>query len=193
MAAKKVLCLEPISKSPLKLQCYCPKKLYKSNSKLKFNERSFAGLQYCIYGKGIYNGDKLEKIDENINQINASFERIVRLANRKKSHGFAFLWKDFRECSVARYNITYVDINPFERFQGRYIFIKNKIDEIFYDNYKNNPSSGNSFSTIQSACNADKMLSSIASPTPEGSFQWPKLKKIMLENSNLLSFKSWGL
>ncbi|TNZ98459.1 hypothetical protein CGK35_24640 [Vibrio parahaemolyticus] len=47
--------------------------------------------------------------------------------------------------------------------------------------------------TIDSMRSGGYFLENIASPIPEGSLPWDELKKIMLQNCELISFKSWGV
>ncbi|MCA4002040.1 hypothetical protein JKP10_21320 [Vibrio vulnificus] len=192
---RKILCLEPVAQegSSFRLQCLNPKALFEQNVKTTFSNKSFSGMQYCIYGSGIYSGDPIEKLDDNIFQIKASFERIIRKSQQHNSHGFAFLWKDFRKGSLARYNVTLVDINPFEKYQGSIINLENRFTEKLFNCLSEHEVSGMTGTTIDSMRSGGYFLENIASPIPEGFLPWGELKKIMLQNCELISFKSWGV
>jgi hypothetical protein len=192
---KKILCLQPkfTENHSLRLECLPPNLLFTNTLQTTFRSNSFSGMQYCIYGKGIYQGDPIEKLDRHIFQVMSSFERIIRKSQQKNSHGFAFLWKDLRHGTLARYSITFVDINPFERFHQETIEIENDFSEKLYRCIDEWEASGITGTAIDSMRNGDCFLVSIANTTPEGSHSWEVLKEFMLEKSELISFKPFGL
>ena len=192
---KKILCLQPkfIGNDFLKLECLSPNILFTNKLQTKFRSNSFSGMQYCIYGKGIYQGDPIEQLDNHIFQVKASFERIIRKSQQKNSHGFAFLWKDLRNGTLARYSITLVDINPFEKFHRHTIEIESDISEKLYRCISDCEASGITGTTIESMRNGDYFLDSIANPAHEGAHSWETLKEFMLERSELISFKPFGI
>lgn len=191
---RKILCLEPsINDEYLQLECFEPKLLINKKLNKKFNSKSFSGYQYCIYGKDIYSGGEVEDLDNNIEQIKASFEKIVRTSTQNNSHGFAFLWRDFRYQTIARYSITFVDINPFDKFYQNTVELENKFTETLNSCFQENEVTGNTNSTMASVQSGGSFLKNIANPFAEGSLPWITLKGFMLENSELISFKSWGI
>ena len=150
-------------------------------------------MQYCIYGKGIHQGDPIEELDKHILQVKASFERIIRKSQQKNSHGFAFLWKDLRNGTLARYSVTFVDINPFEKFHRQTIEIENDFSEKLYRCISEWGASGMTGTAIESMRSGGYFLDSIANPAPEGAHSWEILKEFMLERSKLISFKPFGI
>ncbi|USD52377.1 hypothetical protein J4N37_24900 [Vibrio sp. SCSIO 43153] len=192
---KKILCLKPkvFRDGPLSLVCLPPSVFFKKNIKTQFGPNSFSGMQYCIYAKGIHRREPIDALDMKFPQIKASFERIIRKAQQKNSHGFAFLWQDHRNGTLARYSITFVDINPFEKFHRDVVEIENRITYKLYRCISENEASGMTGSAIDSMTSGDYLLDSIASPSPEGSHSWEILKEFMLDNSQLLSFKPFGI
>lgn len=190
---RNILCLQPKSTTPLELELLPPEKLLDANPPLKFNKNTFSGLQYCIYANDIYSGGEIEGLDAHLEQIKSAFERIIRKSNEINSHGFAFLWLDLREHTVARYSITYLDINPCEKFQRYEVSIPNKISQSMHTVITEWEASGVTYSTINTLSKGDYFLKDIASSMPEAPSPWRTLKKFMLSNSNLISFKAWGI
>ncbi|KGD62192.1 hypothetical protein T9A_00483 [Alcanivorax jadensis T9] len=192
---KKILCLRPIliESDFLRLECLPPNILFTNKLQTKFRSNSFSGMQYCIYGKGIHQGDPIEELDKHILQVKASFERIIRKSQQKNSHGFAFLWKDLRNGTLARYSVTFVDINPFEKFHRQTIEIENDFSEKLYRCISEWGASGMTGTAIESMRSGGYFLDSIANPAPEGAHSWEILKEFMLERSKLISFKPFGI
>ncbi|NWB96789.1 hypothetical protein HX870_06325 [Pseudomonas gingeri] len=190
---RKILCLKPKSDDPLELECFPPASLFNKNLNLNFHKKSFSGLQLCIYANNIYNNGEIEDLDIHLEQIKSSFERLIRKSSEINSHGFAFLWRDLRKNTAARYSITYLDINPFEKFQLHEVNIESKISNTLFNIIRDWESTGNTYSTIKALSNSDHFLDDIANPFPEGSSPWWKLKEFMLEKSNLISFRTWGI
>lgn len=189
---RNILCLQPKSTTPLELEHLPPEILLDANPPLKFNKNTFSGLQHCIYAKNIYSGGQIEDLDAHLEQIKSAFERIIRKSNEINSHGFAFLWLDLREHTVARYSITYLDINPCEKFQRYEISIPNKISQSLHETITEWETSGVTYSTINTLSKGDYFLDDIANPFPEAPSPWRTLKKFMLCNSKLISFRAWG-
>ncbi|WP_447590682.1 hypothetical protein [Aquipseudomonas campi] len=188
---KKVLCLRPKFEGGLflSLECLPPNEFFTSKQSPVFRSNSFSGMQYCIYGKS----NSVEDLDGYVFQVKASFERIVRKAQQKNSHGFAFLWKDLRCHTSARYSVTLVDINPFEKFQEGGVGVENVFAYRLYNYISKMEVSGMTGTAIDSMKSGDFFLKSIASPSPEGAYPWRVLKGFMLEASELISFKSFGV
>ncbi len=190
---RNILCLQPKSTSPLQLEHLPPEKLLNASTSLKFNKNTFSGLQNCIYANNIYSGGDIEDLDKYLEQIKSAFERIVRKSNEINSHGFAFLWRDLRAHTVARYSITYLDINPCEKFQRYEVSVPNKISESLHDVITEWETSGVTYSTINTISKGDYFLKNIAGPVPEAPSPWRTLRKFMLDHSELISFRAWGV
>ncbi|WP_162864321.1 hypothetical protein [Pseudomonas viridiflava] len=189
---RNILCLQIKSTVPLELEHLPPEALLDANPPMQFNENTFSGLQHCIYANNIYSGGRIEDLDVHLEQIKSAFERIIRKSNEISSHGFAFLWRDLREGTVARYSITYLDINPCEKFQRYEVSIPNKISQSLHAIMTEWETSGVTYSTINTLSKGDHFLEHIANPTPEAPSPWRTLKRFMLCSSQLISFRTWG-
>jgi len=192
---KKVLCLQPIVEedNSIGLECFPPDQLFNKKIKTTFNRHSFSGMQYCIYGKGINSGEVIDSLDNHIERVKSAFERIIRKSQQNNSHGFAFLWKDLREGSLARYSVTFVDINPFEKYHEDVVEIESDFHERLYRCLSEHEVTGITGTTLDSMRNGDYFLDGIANPSPESSLPWEDLKGYMIEASELIAFKSWGV
>ncbi|WP_217555983.1 hypothetical protein [Vibrio metschnikovii] len=190
---RRIICLKPIRiGASIKLECLSPNDLTKNFAQKLLTKDSFSGYQLCLYGNTIYSGGKVSDLENHIEQIRSSFYRIVNRSSVLHSHGFAFLWRDFRKHSVSAYSITIVDINPFEKKlyetcqeKG----IANELQEVLYDN----EATGNTYSLFEIMNESDFYLRSICSSWPEGSSSWSNLKEYMIESAELIEFRCWGV
>lgn len=107
------------------------------------------------------------------------------------SHGFGFLWRDYREGAIAAYSITIVDINPYSKSLYEYEVNKG-IHQQLQSVLNDDEASGHTYSIHYIIEAGSLFLDSICSVIPEGSLNWSDLKKYMLENSKLIEFRCWG-
>lgn len=189
---RNILCLKPIKyMSEIKLECIKPSILTKGYNGKNLSPEDFSGYQLCIYGKGIYSGFDINDLEKNIEQIKSAFQRMVNKASRFHSHGFAFLWRDFRQHSIAAYSITIVDINPFKDnlyFTCNEKGIAEELQNIIWE-YE---STGNTYSLWEIMNDANFYLGEISSAWPEAPSNWSVLCEFMVEAADLIEFKCWG-
>ncbi|QZY81889.1 hypothetical protein K7H21_09765 [Klebsiella sp. CTHL.F3a] len=189
---RSILCLRPVKhESGIKLECIRPAILTKAYSDRKLSPKDFSGYQFCIYGKDIYSGGEVSDIEKNIEQIKSSFQRMVNKASRLHSHGFAFLWRDFRKYSLAAYSITIVDINPFKNnlyYTCNEKGIAAELQHIIWE-YE---STGNTYSLWEIINDADFYLREISSTWPEAPSNWITLREFIVEDAEIMEFKCWG-
>ncbi|MGV2844550.1 hypothetical protein ACE1OG_11830 [Aeromonas hydrophila] len=190
---RRVICFKPVFVGDeIKLECINPSEFTNNHSRKLLTPESFSGHQLCLYGNSACSGGKVDDLELHIEQIRSAFYRMVNKSSSLHSHGFAFLWRDFRQYSVAAYSITIVDINPYENNlydtceeKG----IANILQEVLYE-YE---ASGNTFSSFEIMNDGDFYLKSICNPWPEGYSNWGVLREYMLEHSDLIEFRCWGV
>lgn len=190
---RRIVCLKPVYVgSEIKLKCIYPYEFTNNHSQKLLSPNSFSGYQLCLYGNGIYSSGSIADLERHFEQIRSSFYRIVNRSSRLHSNGFAFLWRDHRPGSVAAYSITIVDINPFENNLYETCDVKGVAHELqsVLDEYE---ATGNTFSLFEIMEDGNFYLKSICNAWPEGSANWIFLKENMLESSDLLEFRCWGI
>lgn len=190
---KRVLCLKPCwSGTEVRLECLDPNFLVGSQAGHLLSTNCFSGHQICLYGRDIYSGGQLSDLENHIEQIRSAFYRIVNRSVSLSSHGFAFLWRDYREHTQAAYSITMVDVNPYKNSLFSVTCEKGIAGDLqnILNSYE---SSGNTYSHFDIMEHGELYLKSICRSWPEGANNWENLMLIMEERSELIEFRCWGV
>lgn len=198
---RNIICLQPYISNggSVRLKPYAPKNLIEDNISSKISERHLGGIQLCLYDDELYSGGSRDRLDKYIEQIKTSTASLAIKGNAQKSHGFAFLWKDFRKNSITPYNITIVNLAPFRSLErlvkdenNNPVKISNLTDRFIKITTEFDPiGHGQSLDQLFKHC--EPFLTPICTPRLEGFMEWSDLKRIMVENSELLAFSSWGV
>ncbi|WP_167882724.1 hypothetical protein, partial [Leptospira kmetyi] len=197
---KNILCLEPIennSKRALKIKNI--PELLEDVSSLKIPQESVTGYQICLYDHGLYKSEHdRTRLDGHLNQMKASLHVMATEGNKQNAHGFAFLWKDNREFSLAPYSITVLNLSPFssiERFLHAIDDLSDltEMQERLFGIVQSYDPSGHGRSLSRIRETAENFLKHFCNPISEAYTSWVPLKDFMLENSELIAFQGWGL
>lgn len=194
---RNVLCLEPFKKDDgeINLRVLQSSLISDEALNLKLSEKHLAGYQLCLYDDELYTGGSRERLDTYLEQIKTSIRAMSVKGIIHNSHGFAFLWKDFRTGSLAPYSITILSMAPFqslERFlhEGREL---SGLTEKLYKLVQEEDPMGQGQSLFEITSYGFKFLEGICSHRIEGFHDWGILRDFMLENSELIEFHAWGL
>lgn len=163
----------------------------------KISPKHLGGIQICMYD---YSSKEFEKRRKNIGlyvqQMRTAIAVMAKTGNSKKSHGFAILWRDKWQSSIAPYSITLINFAPFqtiERFFQDDEYTPSDTMKKIIDIIKDHAPNGHS-RTFESICSqGTNFLKSFCSPVPEGFQSWEQLKYVMLNRSEVISFSGWGI
>lgn len=197
---RRVICLEPISESgQLRLKIKEISEFADGDISLKISDRHIGGYQLCLYDDSLYgpHPDR-SRLDQHLEQMKTALVAMATKGDSKKSHGFAFLWKDNWELSLAPYSITMLNFAPFQGV-SRFL-LKLEADEQptamqnkFINLVREYDPTGHSQSLEDIMDVGCIFLKGFCSPAPEGFADWRALKPIMLGRSGLISFRGWGI
>ena len=196
---RNILCLQPVKiKGEIQLEIIDIKKIAQDSLSLKLATEHLAGYQICLYDDQLNTKfTNRARLDAYIPQMNAAMSAMASKANAQKNHGFAFLWKDGREITLAPYNITLINFSAFQSFERHFHnsdFEPNEIAKRFIRIIRDHDPSGHGNSLNQITAYGEAFLKGFCSPKPEGFLSWEYLREYMLENNrSLLQFKVWGV
>ena len=197
---KNILCLKPkVIESKIRLEVLSPTELIGGDIPVTISEKHLGGYQVCLYDDGLYHDEDRDRFDKYVSQMNTALQAMAIKGNEQQNHGFAFLWKDFRNMSLAPYSITVVNFAPFQSLER---FLQTSSPEEF-----DPPPTLERFLELSSefcpvghgqaldnlVSNGERYLRHFSSPRREGFTYWGSLRNIMLGASELISFQSWGI
>ncbi|PST93646.1 hypothetical protein C9I86_05700 [Photobacterium sp. NCIMB 13483] len=197
---KNIICLQPINTDDgIRLKIISIDLVLEANVGFSISEKHLAGYQLCLYDKHSYdrNADK-NRLDVHIEQMKTAIHVMSSEGHRQRSSGFAFLWKDYLEISIAPYSISIFNMAPFKSIE-RFLHEANSINELtniqmrFLKLTQWHAPTGHG-DALQSISDAGKpFLEKFCSPHLEGFHEWGDYKPMMLNRAKLLSFHCWGI
>ena len=198
---RKVICLEPCTNDAdeIRLKVVPPSELIADDVEIRLSSEHLRGHQLCLYDWSWPEEGGTSILDKHIEQMKMAIAVMAQKGASLGSHGFAFLWKDFRSRSRAPYSITVVYLSPFkalERFlhsPDDEVLENSKITDKFLSLASEYPSIGAGETDTHITSFVCDLLKGVCSPTPEGFLEWKQLKSVMMENSELLEFHGWGM
>ncbi len=195
---KNLICMHPsLNKGDLELNILGIDDLAENLLGIRIPAEYLGGYQICLYDDELYT-EKADRtrLDAHIEQMLSALHSMEVAGNRVRSHGFAFLWKDLWEQSVAPYSITVMNFAPFQTLE-RYLHLDSteypEIVKRFMQIARDYDPEGHgiALSTVTDAC-AD-FANSFCSPHVEGFAHWPAHKDIMAPRAEYIAFVGWGL
>ena len=188
---RNIICLEPFIKDGLTLlKIININNLIDNEISFKLSEKHLGGYQLCLYD---YSKSDFEI---HLNQMKSALSAMAAKGNSQKNHGFAFLWKDHWELSIAPYSITILNFAPFnslERLFQEENFHPNEMTEKFIKIISDFCPEGHGQSLEQITEVGSLFLEDFSSPRAEGFTTWKFLKSTMLERATIKSFRAWGI
>ena len=200
-SGRKIICLQPKQdcQSSITLEILDPAKIVPKSVEARISDLEIGGYQLCLYDNELYadptNGERLVPFKQ---QMLTAMQAMSAKGNALRGHGFAFLWRDNLNHSLAPFSITVVNSAPFQGLRNLVREIKSatELSDIHLKFlsllHEFDPAGhGNTLSAITDS--ARDMLSHFCSPQMEGFFAWQQLREIMLSRGELISFSSWGV
>ncbi|MFZ8767662.1 hypothetical protein LCE44_25535 [Vibrio harveyi] len=197
---KNMICLQPQDTSDgIKLKIISINSILEANVGFSISERHLAGYQLCLYDNNLYdrNADK-SRLDSHIEQMNTAIQVMSSEGHRQRSNGFAFLWKDHLEISLAPYSISIFNIAPFKSIE-RFLHEVDSVNDLtemkkrFLKLTQWRAPTGHGDALQSVADSGVPFLNKFCSPCLEGFHDWVEYKPMMLERAELLSFHCWGI
>lgn len=197
---RNILCLRPVETDEgVHLEILEIESFIEVEESTKISDQHIAGYQLCLYDYNLYskNPDRTH-LDKHLEQMKSALSVMATEGNRQNSHGFAFLWKDHWELSLAPYSISIFNMAPFQSIE-RFLHEVQSIDDLnaiqkkFINLIQEQEPSGHSHSLNKITSSGSKFLSGFCSPKMEGFHNWDVLSKIMLNRAELLAFQGWGM
>lgn len=196
---RNIICLEPVSNSKDEIGLKIKKipSLIEDKASFKIGYEHLGGYHLCLYDYNLYHEpNNRNRIDPHIEQMETAIKAMATKGNSQRNHGFAFLWKDNWELSLAPYSITVVNFAPFksvERLFHDEVYTPNEITERFVEIIIDHAPEGHSQSLNAITDSGIKFIADFCNPRPEGFTSWDNLKDTMMRRGDLISFHPWGV
>lgn len=194
---KNVICLRPVeTDNGVRLEILDPSELRDDAIEFRVPPEYLGGYQICLYDDDLYrqNPDKT-RLDKHVEQFRTALNAMASTGAQLNSHGFAFLWRDNWELSLAPYSITTINFAPFQTVE-RFLHVTNGSLPRLFDQLctvirEYSPEGhGETLSSISQS--ADRFLQAVCSPHYEGFFHWGHHRSILIERAELIAFVAWG-
>ena len=193
-----ILCLKPIVvQEEIRLEIIDTDLIEEVNFLPPLNNRDkipaslLQSFQICIYDDELQKGgEDYSRLDKYINLFKTALNNMANTGNKLNSNGFAILWKDRSEISLAPYSISVVYMPSFE--QMRFID-SNEIYEKLRDTLDEFPTIfGNSIRAIASEVEKIMRFDNNCSISYEGFMDFGTWVNMDPLRCNYVSFISWG-
>ena len=197
---RNFICLRPIKQgNRIRLEIVEIRELLEFNSAARISERHIAGYQLCLYDENLYEEpENRSRLDPHIEQMKSALAVMSVEGNKLNSHGFAFLWKDHWELSIAPYSISIFNMAPFESIE-RFLHEIEDLEDLtgfqrrLIELIKIQDPTGHGDSLHRISETGHSFLSTFCSPQYEGFSDWGALRYTMEGRAELLAFQGWGL
>lgn len=195
---RNIICLEPIEvDGEIKLQIKSVSSLIDNNISLKLSNQHLGGYQICLYDNNLYKDrTNRTRLDPFIEQMKTAIAIMSSKGNSQKNHGFAFLWKDNWEVSLAPYSITILNFAAFKSLERLFHdddFEPKEMTDRFINIIKEYAPEGHGNSLDEIYNSGERFLTDFCSPRREGFTTWDYLRETMIKRCSLISFHSWGI
>ncbi|WP_156861328.1 hypothetical protein [Oceanicaulis alexandrii] len=197
---RKMLCLEPVETCDgIRLRTLNVNTLVPNGSTPKISAHYLGGHHICLYDHDLQAGsDDRERFVPLENQMKSSLRMLAAEGESHGLTGFAFLWKDGWELSLAPYMLTLVNFAPFQQLDSL-LFELGSVkkatrfqEALFRINSEFGPD-GNSAACFAQTRVARSLLEPFCNPHIEGLHGWSVLREeISKRNQKLIGFEAWG-
>lgn len=195
---RNLICLRPVMEGENKrLKILGLSDLSEGGATLRISERYLGGYQVCLYDNDLYSPSaNRSRLKGNEEQFKTALQAMVTMGNRLNSHGFAFLWKDRWQESLAPYSITVMNFAPFQCVERFFHLESDCVPQIikrFIALVKENCPEGHGNTLGAVTDTAMALLKNVCSPRMEGFANWGAHREIMSRSAESLAFVGWGL
>jgi len=194
---RNLICLEPVNTDEgVRLQIVDPAIFAESDINTKINARQLGGYQLCLYDDELYKGGDYYRTAAYENQMRAALNAMVAKGNALKTHGFAFLWRHCFHIGLAPYNITIINIAPFQSLpkpiKGSDLNLTNISNKLLNIRQEYAPEGhGQALESIREY--GSQFLTTFCDPKPEGFMQWRDLQPNIFYQTDAIAFVGWDI
>lgn len=187
---KNIICLEPIKvDDSIMLNIISIESVIEADVGFNISDRHLAGYQVCLYDNYSYdrNADR-NRLDKNLEQMKTAIQVMTSEGYRQRGNGFAFLWKDHLDISIAPYSISIFNMAPFksiERFLHNITSMEqlSDIQKRFLKLIKWQSPTGHGDALHNIYESASPFLKKFSNPSIEGFHEWFEYKPMLLDRA----------
>ncbi len=192
----KVIGLKPVMQgSEIKLQVDPISEYLVADYVYPVSERHVGGYELCLYDKSLYDRTApRSRLDNFLPQMKSALCAVAAQGASHRGHGFAFLWKDLWQASLAPYHITLCNFAAFQSLEQllltteSYSGFTRQVLRMIKDN---NPT-GHGASLDDIAEVGRRYTRNFSDPRSELYASWKPLRNSMIQRCELISFQAWG-
>jgi hypothetical protein len=190
---RNLLCLRPVAHedNTVALEIVGPQEIAGDALEYSLNPEQVGGYQICLYDYHRHGN-----FSQYENQFRSALQCMANEGNRQRSHGFAYLWRNREDFSLAPYSITCMNVAPFVVHSDspdphkifNSLFLTKLLDVV--DDFS--PAGhGESLRVISDA--GRKIVETICEPRYEGFFSWDHHRILLQQNAEKVAFIGWGI
>ena len=190
---RNLLCLAPVqlADSKIALEIIDPKQIAGKEFEYRLTPEQVCGYQVCLYN--YRNGDDL---NQHQNQLRAALQLMANKGNQQRSHGFAYLWRDHANFSLAPYSITCMVVAPFvfsEEMLGEAQLANSSFFAKFQNVIKEYCPTGHGEALKEISDVGSQFVENICDPTYEGFYPWEIHRMQIQPRAEKVAFIGWGI
>lgn len=194
---RKLLCLRPMRKpdNSIALEIVPLNELAEDYSSFQIGKGHLGGFNISLYDDNLYkNNADPQRLTSAVEVFKVALQAMAVSGNRLGSHGFAFLWKDKSQQSLAPYSIIVANFAPFKSLE-RYVRngdVPNIIERFIEVVTEFCPEGhGNTLTEISNTCR--DIVSHVCTPRPEVFATWDVLSESLKNRMEHVAFVGWGM
>jgi len=196
-AGRNLICLRPKEvDGETMLSILSPDELREGGLDFRVPPEYLGGYQICLYDDELYH-DRTDRsrLDKYEQQFRTALDCMASTGSRINSHGFAFLWRDKWQHSLAPWSITVINFAPFQTVE-RFLHDKDGLRPLLFDKLHEviveySPEGhGNALAEV--ANSANPFLSAVCKPRYEGFSTWRSHQEILNQRADMVAFVAWG-
>lgn len=194
---KKLICLKPQQTDEgVQLSIVDLNALFRTSIQTSISSQQLGGYQLCLYDDELYKGGDYNRIAAYETQMRIALQAMANRGNSLKSHGFAFLWRHCFHVGLAPYNITIINVAPFQSLVNLFKekdFRPNDATMQFINVLREHDPEGHGYALEDIKNYGQKFIEDFCSPRTEGFDCWENLKPAIFDQTDALAFVGWGI
>jgi hypothetical protein len=188
---RNLICLRPTSSQndEIFLEIVSPSEIAGQESENRISPDQLGGYQICLYSQQRQNLD-------HVGQFKAALQVMANEGNRLRSHGFAYLWRDHADFTLAPYSITCMNVAPLRtvgEIVGQEKIVASRFADSLLDIQREFTPMGHGQTLLTISQSGSRMVENVCSPQFEGFALWSDHRIMMQHRAEKISFVSWGI
>lgn len=195
---RQLICIRPVKDElGVKLEIIPPSEFSREENTYSISKQHIGGYNISLYDDNLYvdpsNRTRFKIYEESMKQ---SIRLMASKGNHYGSHGFAFLWKDHWQGSLAPYSITVMNFAPFQSLE-RLLHVEDrkisKMDKRMFKIVNEFGPIGHAKSLSSIVNHGKKLLTPFCDPRTEGYNVWESVEFNIMRRADYIAFKGWGM